>query len=713
MLIGKCTDELAEEIAVLARRLCTEKIPHKTLQTHLANRLVPLIKEDNGIRPVGIGETLRRIVGKCVSHVVKKDVEEASGSLQTCAGHKSGIEAAIHGMKHTFEQDWCKIVMLVDADNAFNRLNRKVALANIEKLCPPLYLYLENSYNTPSHLYLNDGTYILSEEGATQGDNLAMAKYALGTRGLINSLATEIELEEAMQVWFADDSTSGGSIQGVKKWWDHLKEIGPKYGYYPKPSKTHIIVKDTSDLEQVQEIFGSEGIKITTEGQRHIGAALGSEQFKGEFVKKKVANWMKDIEELAKIAEEEPQSAFSAFNTAIVHRWTFLQRTIGDISEYFQPLEDVIREKLIPALVGRQVSDLEREMLSLPYRFGGMGIQNPVETSDREYNTSREITKDLTQLIIEQDMDVTKLDAGKSRETIAKLKAEKEVKLKRQAEELKESMNGSQERYFEGAQEKGASSWLSSLPIKSLGYVLNKQEFRDAVCLRYGWKVKGIPKICACGKENDIDHSLVCKHGGFVIMRHNAVRDVEASLMREVCKDVQVEPMLLPTNEEELLPRTISGPGARLDLSARGVHSDCEKTFFDVNVTHANAVSNRDKSLTQIYTQHENSKKNDYNERVMNVEKGTFTPLVFTTTGGMAPECLKLNKRLAELISNKRNETYSKVMMHVRTRLRFALLKGTLIGLRGFRGKKLLNQEQNAGDIDYNLIPQSRCYETT
>ncbi len=119
--------------------------------------------------------------------------------------------------------------------------------------------------------------------------------------------------------------------------------------------------------------------------------------------------------------------------------------------------------------------------------------------------------------------------------------------------------------------------------------------------------------------------------------------------------------------------------------------------------------------MAQIYREHEHGKKNDYNERVLNVEKGTFTPLVFTTSGGMAPECLKLNKRLAELISNKRNETYSKVMMHVRTRLRFALLKGTLIGVRGFRGKRLLgDQEESAvGDIDYNLIPQQRCYETT
>ena len=86
-------------------------------------------------------------------------------------------------------------------------------------------------------------------------------------------------------------------------------------------------------------------------------------------------------------------------------------------------------------------------------------------------------------------------------------------------------------------------------------------------------------------------------------------------------------------------------------------------------------------------------------------------PLVFNTSGGMGPECQKLNKRLAELISTKRNEAFSKVMMHIRTRLRFALLKSTLVGLRGFRGKSS-KAEQEVGEISYDLIPQSQCYET-
>ena len=75
--------------------------------------------------------------------------------------------------------------------------------------------------------------------------------------------------------------------------------------------------------------------------------------------------------------------------------------------------------------------------------------------------------------------------------------------------------------------EKGASSWLSVLPIKAIGYALNKQEFTDVICMRYGWKVKGIPTHCACGETNSVDYSLICKLGGYTSMRHNSVRDSE------------------------------------------------------------------------------------------------------------------------------------------------------------------------------------------
>jgi hypothetical protein len=692
---GKLSDDLASEIAIATRRLCVEDVPHPYINLLLDCRLVPLMKEDNGVRPIGIGECLRRIMGRSVAKVLGGDVQSAGGTLQTCTGVEAGIEASIHAMARIFDDDKCEAVILVDAENAFNRLNRKTSLQNIQHLCPPLFQFLNNTYKEPAKLHLGDGTVIMSEEGATQGDPLAMQMYAVSSRKIIDSLHDNTR--DVDQVWFADDSAGAGGLDDVFNWWMHLNQIGPMYGYYPNPPKTHVILKSPELQERARVLFGPH-VKITIEGKRHIGAALGSEGFKSSYIRGKVEKWMKDLEELVEIAKEEPQAALCAFNTGLSQRWTFVQRTMGGIGALFQPLEDVIRQRLIPALCGRLVTDLERRMLALPYRHGGLGIRNPVVTADNAYEASVRITQPLADLIVQQEMDLSKLDRESVRVIKKEVAAERERAFVAEAKTIAGELDVKVKRLLMCAQEKGASAWLAALPLKKLGYSINKQEFRDALCLRYGWKINDMPTHCACGEVNSVDHVLVCRRGGYVIMRHNALRDTEAKIMEQVCTDVRVEPALLETD----------APNVRPDVSARGVWSRYEKTFFDVMVKHPTADSYMNKSLANLYSEGEAEKKRKYNDRVINVEHASFTPLVFLTTGGMAPECCRLNKRLAELISAKTGETYSHVIRHVRTRLRFALLRATLIAVRGVRGRRgAVDEEINLDEISFNLIPQA------
>ena len=122
---GKASNELCEAIADLAKKLCREAINPDTLREFIANRLIPLDKGEDkegnpGVRPIGIGEILRRIVGKVVVENIREDIIEAAGPLQTCAGLKSGIEASVHAMRKIFEKDDTEAVLLVDAENAFN-----------------------------------------------------------------------------------------------------------------------------------------------------------------------------------------------------------------------------------------------------------------------------------------------------------------------------------------------------------------------------------------------------------------------------------------------------------------------------------------------------------------------------------------------------------------------------------------------------------------
>ena len=129
-----------------------------------------------------------------------------------------------------------------------------------------------------------------------------------------------------------------------------------------------------------------------------------------------------------------------------------------------------------------------------------------------------------------------------------------------------------------------------------------------------------------------------------------------------------------------------------------------ERTFLDIRVMHPNSPSYINKDIRQVYRTHENEKKRTYNERVIEVEKGSFTPIVVSTSGGMGDEAEKFHKRLAQLISEKRNEQYSCVVNYIRTRLRFCLLKSVLTSVRGVRGKTLNDRIAPISSLSFNLI---------
>ena len=147
---------LCDAIAVLAKRLCTEFIDPLTIEPILANRLIPLDKGNGEVRPIDVGEVIRRIIGKCVTKVTKQDIVDACGSLQVCAGLTSGGEAAIHVMHSIFEADDTDAVLLIDASNAFNSLNRAAALHNTRILCPSISTYAINTYREPARLFVID-----------------------------------------------------------------------------------------------------------------------------------------------------------------------------------------------------------------------------------------------------------------------------------------------------------------------------------------------------------------------------------------------------------------------------------------------------------------------------------------------------------------------------------------------------------------------------
>ena len=164
-----------------------------------------------------------------------------------------------------------------------------------------------------------------------------------------------------------------------------------------------------------------------------------------------------------------------------------------------------------------------------------------------------------------------------------------------------------------------------------------------------------------------------------------------------VCYDMLVEPALQPITGEELARGTNQAPDAGLDVHCRGFWERQRAAFLDIRVCHPNADSYRDLSPKQNHRIHENEKKRKYNSRVTEIEQGTFTPLVFTTTGGMADECLRYHSRLAELLSAKKQ---APTISWVRAKVSFAILRRALLCLRGSRTPRRRNLDVKDRDLE-------------
>ena len=97
-------------------------------------------------------------------------------------------------------------------------------------------------------------------------------------------------------------------------------------------------------------------------------------------------------------------------------------------------------------------------------------------------------------------------------------------------------------------------------------------------------------------------------------------------------------------------------------------------------------------------------KKRAYDERVILMEKGTFTPIVMSTSEGVGIEADKHHKRIASLIARKRRQSYVDALKYIRTRLRFCFLKSVLIAIRGVRGKIMKENTTAISSLSFNFI---------
>ena len=191
---------------------------------------------------------------------------------------------------------------------------------------------------------------------------------------------------------------------------------------------------------------------------------------------------------------------------------------------------------------------------------------------------------------------------------------------------------------------------------------------------------------------------MTCARGD-IIRRHDRIRDLLAKVMNEVLLGVRIEPPLQPLEGEVLTGGSNKDVGARVDIVARDFWQVHEMAFFDVKVFNPLAKSYMNQSLEAAFSHNEKLKKRLYNNRIIQIEKGTFTPVVLSSLGGLGVESSRFLSKVIDLVTQKKSLEKSVVAHYIRTKISFELVRSQIACIRGARSLKITSMEVNEAEV--------------
>ena len=193
---------------------------------------------------------------------------------------------------------------------------------------------------------------------------------------------------------------------------------------------------------------------------------------------------MQEVCTLARIARTEPQAAYSAFTHGLAGKWNYLTRVSPTFREFLVPLGSTIRTEYLASLTGRCISDLERRLLHLPPRLGGLAVCNSCLAAEHSFQSTSEQVKPVVDYNLDPESTTLEDALAAQSECVANARERLQNDHMLHAEDIFQALSQRGQREMELSQKRGASYWLTALPLASL----SKGEFRDALCMRYGWR---------------------------------------------------------------------------------------------------------------------------------------------------------------------------------------------------------------------------------
>jgi hypothetical protein len=332
--------------------------------------LCTLHKKDGGIRPIAIGNCLRRLTSKLACFQSRNIVNSYLSPHQLGAATKLGCEAAIYTTR-TFvnnDQNRSKVVLKLDFKNAFNSVERDCILKEVQCHTTLLYPYLYQCYRNPSTLFFGDHL-ISSSVGAQQGDPCGPMIFSLAIQPII------LSLDSQMNIWYLDDGTLADYPEVVLSDFKKVINLSQEIGLELNFNKCEIFCcSGDTDLKVKKEFQNlAPGIKIC---DRESLSLLGSPIFDQGF-KNTVEKTIITVENLLNKAEFLSRHvAYTLIkNCLFIPIFNFLLRTpFWKFSNYVNSIDSSLKSSL-EKILNLRLTDLQWCQSTLPIRFGGLGIR--------------------------------------------------------------------------------------------------------------------------------------------------------------------------------------------------------------------------------------------------------------------------------------------------------------------------------------------------
>ena len=613
-------DAFTDLMTILANNIANGTLSPREL--FLGARIIPLKKNSaGGIRPIAVGEILYRIAARAVVQEVKFQLQPFQFGVKS----KLGVEPIIHlgrymGRRHA--------LISVDIRNAFNSIRRDWIHEEVRRHAPALLPAYRWSYSSHSLLFVGDQK-LLSKSGVRQGDPLSPLLFSLGYSKLLAVLARRMEdngVQTPMPLAaYLDDTYAMVAEDQVDR---TLRVINETFSQYEVESGLRLNQQKTWVCEP--EKFRSTGVALLGS---HIGAGTTT------FLAEKLKVWE---EKLTKLDSLKVQDGYILLKQAILPELMHLQRTLRVDTEAWKEADRLLTQAINKVISRFEFDDFNRQLASLPTRFGGLGLPFPTTTAPVCLAASEGQSFNF----------LSKLSPG----TIFPSEADSPRSQKERMQEhwlatrltILQELTQEQQRILIDNSSMVGGRWLRALPVTG-PLTFSDADFAAGICHRLLLN----PAFCRVCREgaSSAGHGDSCPANiSLLTYRHEAVKRCLGTCFRDMGADVTLEASAAEGNGriDLLVSSTLLNGSLAIDVSVCAVTGAGADEAVGIiprsdGVGDACLLVKWRQVLQQILQKRYRSKRRTHAARRY---AGIFTPLLITSGGTFHRESLQLLEKL-------------------------------------------------------------------